>query len=233
MSKAQSKTLGEYHELMLSAFSEIRRVLKPGRWLTVAFHNSKNSVWNAIQESLGASGFVVADVRILDKGQGTYNQMTTQGAVEKDLVISAYKPTSELEQRFSLSSGSELAVWEFVDQHLRQLPVFVSRGVQCEVLAERQDYMLFDRMVAFHVQRGVAIPFSASEFYAGLRERYPERDAMFFTSDQIPEYDKKRMTTSEVLQLELFVSDEASAIQWVKQQLLKKPQHSLKSSRNS
>jgi hypothetical protein len=47
---------------------------------------------------------------------------------------------------------------------------------------------------------------------------------MYFLPEQAPEYDKKRMTVKEVLQLELFVRDEASAIQWLKQQLTKKPQ---------
>ncbi len=47
---------------------------------------------------------------------------------------------------------------------------------------------------------------------------------MFFLPEQAAEYDKKRMTVKEVLQLELFVSDEASAIEWLKQQLTKKPQ---------
>jgi len=40
----------------------------------------------------------------------------------------------------------------------------------------------------------------------------------------VAEYDRKRMSVKEVMQLELFVTDEASAIQWLKQQLLKKPQ---------
>ena len=47
---------------------------------------------------------------------------------------------------------------------------------------------------------------------------------MCFLPDQAAEYDKKRMTVKEVLQLQLFVTDEASAIQWLKQQLTKKPQ---------
>ena len=47
---------------------------------------------------------------------------------------------------------------------------------------------------------------------------------MYFLPEQVAEYDKKRMTVKEVLQLQLFVSGEASAIQWVKQQIIKKPQ---------
>jgi hypothetical protein len=102
--------------------------------------------------------------------------------------------------------------------------VFVSKDGQAEVIAERQNYLLFDRMVAFHVQRGVTVPVSAAEFYLGLVHRFPERDGMYFLSEQAADYDKKRMTTREVLQLEIFVIDESSAIQWLKQQLIKKPQ---------
>jgi hypothetical protein len=115
-------------------------------------------------------------------------------------------------------------VWDFVRTHLKHLPVFVAKNGQAEVIAERQNYLLFDRMVAFHVQRGVTVPLSAAEFYAGLEQRFPPRDGMYFQPDQAAEYDKKRMTVREILQLQLFVSDEASAIQWLKQQLTKKPQ---------
>ncbi|MEZ4711659.1 MAG: hypothetical protein R3A44_30975 [Caldilineaceae bacterium] len=52
----------------------LHRVLKSGRWITIEFHNSSNSVWVAIQEALEQAGFVVADVRTLDKKQETYKQ---------------------------------------------------------------------------------------------------------------------------------------------------------------
>ena len=224
ISGKQGKGLNEYKGLMVRAFRELFRVLKPGRWVTVAFHNSKNAVWNVIQEALGIAGFIIADVRVLDKGQGTYKQMTTAGAVKQDLVISAYRPNGGLERRFELEAGTEEGVWDFARTHLKQLPVFVSKDGQVEVIAERQNYLLFDRMVAFHVQRGVTVPLSAAEFYAGLEQRFPPRDGMYFLPEQVAEYDKKRMTVREVLQLQLFVIDEASAIQWLKQQLIKKPQ---------
>jgi hypothetical protein len=92
------------------------------------------------------------------------------------------------------------------------------------MIAERQQVLLFDRMVAFHVQRGVSVPLSAGDFYQGLAQRFPERDGMYFLSEQVAEYERKRMTSRELLQLDLFVSDEASAIQWLKQQIVRKPQ---------
>ena len=224
VSVAQKKELYKYQNLMQGCFEEYHRVLKPGRWITVVFHNSKNAVWNVIQEAILVAGFVVADVRTLDKNQGTFNQVNASGAVKQDLVISAYKPNGGLEERFKLTAGTEVGVWDFVRTHLKQLPVFVSKDGQAEVIAERQHFLLFDRMVAFHIQRGVTVPLSAAEFYAGLEQRFPPRDGMYFLPDQAPEYDKKRMTVKEILQLQLFVSDEASAIQWLKQQLTKKPQ---------
>ncbi len=191
--------------------------------MTVVFHNSRNAVWNAIQEAMLVAGFVVADVRTLDKQQGSYRQVTST-AVKQDLVISAYKPNNGLEERFKLEAGTTEGVWDFVRTHLRQLPVFVAKAGCAETIAERQNYLLFDRMVAFHVQRGVTVPMSTAEFYQGLDQRFPERDSMYFLPEQAAEYDRKRMTVSEVLQLSLIITDESSAIQWLKQQLTKKPQ---------
>ncbi len=222
--KAQKKDVSAYTELMTKCFSEIYRILKPGRWVTVEFHNSKNVVWNSIQESIQRAGLVIADVRMLDKKQGTFKQYTTAGAVKQDLVITAYKPNGGLEIRFENEAGTEHGAWDFVRTHLKQLPVFVSSNGVAEIITERQRYLLFDRMVAFHVQRGATVPMSAAEFYAGLRQHFFERDEMYFLPDQVAEYDKKRMTVTKVMQLQIFVTDESSAIQWLKQQLNEKPQ---------
>lgn len=223
MDKGRNRTLLDYQRLMTEAFKEIYRILKPGRWLTVEFHNSKNSVWFAIQQALENAGFVVADVRTLDKQQETYKQ-SIQKLVKQDLVITTYKPNGGLEQRFRLVAGTEEGAWDFIRTHLKQLPVFVLKDGKFEVIAERQNYLLFDRMVAFHVQRGVTVPLSAAELYAGLVQRFSERDGMYFLPEQAAEYDKKRLTVHEVLQLEIAPYDEATAIQWLRQQLSKKPQ---------
>ena len=219
----KKKGLPEYQRLMQRCFEEYQRVLKPGRWITVVFHNSRNAVWTAIQEAMLAAGFVVADVRTMDKQQGSYRQVTST-AVKQDLVISAYKPNDGLEERFTLTKGAEDGVWDFLRTHLGQLPVFVAKDGRVEVVNERQPHLLFDRMVAFHVLRNVTVPLSISEFLAGLARRFPERDGMVFLLDQVAEYDKKRLAAEDVVQLEIFVVDESSAIQWLKRVLGRKPQ---------
>ena len=93
-----------------------------------------------------------------------------------------------------------------------------------EVNQERMKHLLFDRMVAFHVQRGVSVPLSASEFYAGLDSRYTERDSMYFVPHKVTEYDRLRMTVGQVMEPQLFVHDEKTGIDWLRQELEKKPQ---------
>lgn len=223
VSPHQRKGILEYQELMRRCFDEYQRVLKPGRWMTVVFSNSSNAIWRAIQEAMGTAGFVVADVRTLDKQQGSFNQVHGV-SVNQDLVISAYKPTEALTERFRLGAATSAGAWAFVAEHLRHVPVFVGRNGQTEIVVERTAQMLHDRVVAFHVQRSLAIPLSTAEFMAGLIQRYPERDGMYFLPDQVAEYDRKRTSATELRQLSLFVNDEASAIQWVRQQLTCKPQ---------
>jgi hypothetical protein len=222
--QAKGKKLFDYQHLMQQAFEEYYRVLKPGRWMTVVFHNSRNAVWNAIQEAMQAAGFIVADVRTLDKQQRSYRQITSS-AVKQDLVISAYKPNGGLEGRFKLEGGTEQGAWDFVRTHLGQVPVFVSKNGRVEIIAERLNFVLYDRMVAFHVQRGLTVPLSAAEFYAGVEQRFPKRDNMYFLPDQVVAYDQKRLAAEvEVEQLQFFVSDEESAIKWLRHELSNHPQ---------
>jgi hypothetical protein len=219
----KKKGVHEYQELMRRCFQEYHRVLKPGRWMTVVFSNSSNAIWRAIQEAMGSAGFVIADVRTLDKKQGSYRQVTSS-AVKQDLVISAYKPTEELEKRFVIGHSTSDDAWAFVREHLRNVPVFVGRSSEVELVVERTAQMLLDRMIAFHVQHGISVPLSGPEFLQGLQQRFPERDGMYFLPEQVTEYDRKRTTATQLRQLSFFVNDEHSAIQWIRQQLQDKPQ---------
>lgn len=220
MNKVQNKGLVEYQNLMTKCFEECYRILKPNRWMTVEFHNSKNSVWNAIQESLLRAGFILADVRTLDKKQGSFKQVTTTSAVKQDLVISAYKPKESFKQRFLEKSGTEETVWDFVREHLDKLPVVVKKGNLIEKVKEREAFLLFDRMVAYHIMSGIAVPIDASDFYKGLYDKFIERDGMYFLHDQANEYDSARIKFElETIQFSVFVTDEKSAIAWLYHQL--------------
>jgi 16S rRNA G966 N2-methylase RsmD len=174
----RGKDLQAYTDLMTRCLAQAYRALKPGHWMTIAFHNSQSAVWNAIQEAVRRAGFVLADVRILDKKLLTYKQ-SQQRLARVDLVLSAYKPADRPSRRRRLKLGTIEAAWRFVRSRLTRLPV-PRNGEQ---IAERTDNFLFDRMVAHHLRRGVSIPLSAPEFFAGLQQRFTKRRGMYFIKD--------------------------------------------------
>lgn len=219
----KKKALPDYQHLMQRCFAEYQRVLKPGRWMTVVFSNSKASVWNAIQVALQQAGFVVAEVNALDKIQGSYRQVTSTTAVKQDLVISAYKPNGGLEKRLTERGAAPESAWDFVQTHLRQLPVSKGKNGILEMVVERDPRRIYDRMVAWFVRHDFPVPLSTEEFLEGLRNRFPERDGMVFLPEQVTEYDRKRAQAAQAPQMELFVSDERSAIDWLMDFLRKRP----------
>lgn len=216
--KTGAQTLDTYRLLLTACMKEAFRCLKPGRWVTVEFSNTKASVWNAIQSALQEAGFVVANVSSLDKQTGSFKAVTTPTAVKQDLVISAYKPNGGLEERFASIGGTADGtdgVWAFVRNHLSNIPVVKVRGNQIEFVAERDPRILFDRLVAFYLGHSTPIPLGSAEFQEQLAARFPERDGMYFLPEQAAEYDKKRAQVASVGQLSIFVEDERSAIAWL------------------
>lgn len=218
------KSQGDYRILITQCFSEFYRRLKPGRWMTVEFSNTKASVWNSIQTALTEAGFIVANVSALDKQQGSFKAVTTPTAVKQDLVISAYKPNDGFEERFQKEAQTEEGVWDFLRTHLKYLPVTKQQGALLQFVPERDPRILFDQMVVYYVRKGYPVPISSQEFQIGLAQRFIERDGMYFLPDQVAEYDRKKMTSGEPRQISMFVSDEASAIQWLRQLIKGKPQ---------
>jgi DNA modification methylase len=222
-SKYQGKSLFEYRGLMNQCFQEAFRMLKPGHWLTVEFSSTQASVWNSIQAALQEAGFVVANVAALDKKQGGFKSVTTKTAVKQDLAISAYKPNGGLEDRFAKAGGNEDSAWDFVRTHLKYLPTVKVKDGVLEFVAERDPRIIFDRLVAWFVRHSFSVPISSQEFQSGLKQRFPDRDGMVFLPDQVSEYDKKRMQVAAAPQMELFVYDERSAIDWLTDFLKMRP----------
>ena len=220
--KTQCKSTLDYQDLMHSCFKEYFRILKPNKWMTVEFSNTSAAVWNGIQTALQKAGFIIANVSALDKQQGSFKAMTTATAVKQDLVISCYKPSEEFETSFKTSQGDKV-VWDFVNEHLHHLPVHIKKESYTTAIIERSPKILFDRLIAFYVQRSLPVPIDAGKFQQGLRERFIERDGMFFTNEQVQEYDRKKAAVPNFVQLSIFVANEQDAIYWLRHILEKEP----------
>ena len=223
--KVQGKGVGEYRLLMTKSFRRAFELLKPGRWITIEFSNTKASVWNSIQTALSEAGFIVANVSALDKKKSSFKAVTTPTAVKQDLVISAYKPNGGFEERFVQEAHTEEGVWDFIRTHLNYLPVSKKQGYDLVVIPERDPRILYDQVIAYYVRKGYNVPIDSQDFQLGLSQRYSERDGMYFLPEQVAEYDRKKMLDGgRPLQQSLFISDEASAIEWLRSLLRDKPQ---------
>lgn len=214
--KTQLKNVLVYQDLMAKCFMEFYQKLKPGKWMTVEFSNTSAAIWNGIQTAIQSVGFVISNLSSIDKQQGSFQAVTTVTAVKQDLVISCYKPSSEFDEKFKQHQNSGVAVWDFVEEHLHHLPIHLTSGNSTTAIIERSPKILFDRLIAFYVQKGLPVPMDASKFQIGLRERFVERDGMFFTNEQVQEYDKKKKENPEFIQLSILVSSEQDGVLWLK-----------------
>jgi DNA methylase len=175
VSAHQAKSVRQYQLLLTQALAEAWRVLKPGGFATLAFHSATPAIWAALLASWEAAGFDLVRISILDKTQGSFKQVTTEGAVRGDCLILLQKPSAgnaQRELRF-VTARSDTAgeVWTFVANRLRGLP---------EDSTERTRERLYGRFIGYCLERGNPVSADARTFYAGLAERFERRGDHFF-----------------------------------------------------
>jgi hypothetical protein len=86
------KDLDAYARLLTDAFGELARVLRPGGRGVLAFSNSDDRVWSALQDAVADAGLDVRGVHVLDKGQpsikGVKGQLGQEHVTRLDLTLS-------------------------------------------------------------------------------------------------------------------------------------------------
>jgi hypothetical protein len=164
------KSLDHYQRLLTECFQQFHDALRPGRWMTVVFHHSDRRVWRAVQTAIRDAGFAVRDVQTLDKRQDSFKQINHAGSVKHDLVISAIKLSKRPGVGGELPQEEVERIWEFVEHRLQSLSDDDENSQR-----ERSDCLLYSRVVADCVRRGLEMPLSANDFYAQLRIRFPDR----------------------------------------------------------
>ncbi len=91
-------TLSDYARLMTESFCEMQRVLKPGRWASVVFHNSDDKIWQTILEAAQAAGLELVEINSFDKEQLSFKGIRGAKGLErvtnKDIVLNLRKPSS-------------------------------------------------------------------------------------------------------------------------------------------
>jgi len=219
INRTQNKSIKEYNSLMQESFKNLFRILKPNRWITIEYHNSKSSIWNGLQESLTKAGFVIAHTSILKNKGGSFVINVSPNSVANDLMINAYKPDADFIRKFTKQAGLGVEL-EFIQLFLENLP--------SQPMIERTEKMLYSKMVAYYLQKGYQINLDAKTFYEMLFQNFISQDGFWFTMHQVESYEefKKQMKLQGDIKNDgnmlLFIIDEKSAILWL-QNFLNEP----------
>ena len=163
VSPNQDKSVNEYRELLTRSFSEARRILKPSAKATMVFHSASAEVWNALQRAYQDAGFDVEYAGVLDKKQGSFKQVTTEGAVRGDPVL-LLGPRCKADVTIDGKAEVDECVWTVAMALHRAAN---AAHDPAEATAQR----LYSRLVTYFLSHHKQVPLDADVFYRWYAEQ--------------------------------------------------------------
>jgi DNA modification methylase len=116
VNEVREKTDLEWANLMKMAFLECYRVLKPGRWLSLCYHDTSEGTWQLVQDFMTEIGFIPEkseSALFIDTDSKSYNQLTAEKVTKRDLVINFRKPyPEEITGQLTLFDASDFATFQ-------------------------------------------------------------------------------------------------------------------------
>lgn len=85
----------KWDDIIRMFFKEAFRVLKPGRWLSLCYHDTSEGTWGKVQDFAAEAGFItdVSDHAVgIDSSQKAYQQSVADKVTKRDLIINFRKP---------------------------------------------------------------------------------------------------------------------------------------------
>lgn len=105
-SKERVKNNEQFEKEIESAFSEIRRVLKPNKYFSLTYHSLSGLEWKAITNACIKNGFELVDYKWLVQKSFTPRQINRLTSVKGDVLVTLQK--SEIQQKNILKSDKEI-----------------------------------------------------------------------------------------------------------------------------
>jgi len=168
VNEVRGKSTTNWEALMKKAMAECFRVLKPGRWPSLCYHDTSEGTWAMIQDIMAEVGFVVDksdSTLFIGTSQKSFNQRTADKTTKRDLVLNFRKPmvgefviTRLVDGRTFVELGTQV-IRDFLTSHPgatkdRIYDELVSRMVQSGKM-EAHDFNALLRSVAEEVQEPV------------------------------------------------------------------------------
>jgi DNA modification methylase len=106
----RKRTMADWAKMMKEAMRECHRVLKPGRWISLCYHDASEGTWQLLQDLMTEVGFVpehTDSALFIDTGQKSYNQLNADKVTKRDLVFNYRKPMPGEASSFLMLTGKE------------------------------------------------------------------------------------------------------------------------------
>lgn len=87
----RNKDIKDYKARLYLAFKEMHRVLKPGRYISIAFNNLVDDVWFAILDIITSTGFDLIEVTPMHYSAGSVVQDVRMGGLRSDFIFTCIK----------------------------------------------------------------------------------------------------------------------------------------------
>jgi DNA modification methylase len=177
----RGKGESEWNRLMRDAFQHCYRVLKPGRWLSLCYHDSAEGTWAIVQDLLTEIGFIpeaASGAVTIDTKEKSLKQITADKITKRDLVINFRKPRLEEITEVILLTGEEDEstfsdkIRQFIGEYLESHP------------GSTKDH-IYDEVVSRMVRAGHMEPHNFEELLRQVADevRQPIRKDLFRNED--------------------------------------------------
>lgn len=110
VNEVRGKTVEDWASMMRQAMAECYRVLKPGRCISLCYHDTSEGTWALVQDIMAEIGFVPeqsTSALYIDTDQKSYNQIVADKITKRDLVINFRKPKPGEARSYFAITGHE------------------------------------------------------------------------------------------------------------------------------
>jgi 16S rRNA G966 N2-methylase RsmD len=231
VNEVRGKTEQDWADSMRQAMSECYRVLKPGRWLSLCYHDTSEGTWELVQDLMAEVGFIVdkTDTTLsIDMEQKSWKQLVSDKITKRDLVLNFRKPKpGQLRMRIVIPTDADIPTFQ-------ELARQVIRDVLTEHPGTTKD-RIYDALVSSMVRKG---QMEAHDFDALLRSvaeevQQPVKKNLFQNADpdlfgsHIQSRWYLKETADQLDRAEQAKEDAAAARleKFVREQLRQRPEH--------
>lgn len=164
---AGGKEVQDYANLMMRAFNEISRILKPGAWATVVFQNTDSEVWAALRSAIDGAGLAFERASTLDKTQQSHKGYKGQAGAEDvasfDMVLNLRRASKGKRSSPHVKPERVKDAVDVLRDHLWELPPI---GVSEESDRKRTLPFLYSLLLESHFNGDIGLDAGG---FAGLR----------------------------------------------------------------